>query len=57
MNSKNQSVSIGDIGSKLGMTGGVSMDGIAEKIGYTQRPIDLTELDKAVDKYLKKEAD
>jgi hypothetical protein len=52
MNNKNQPVSLSEIGEKLGIVGGVSMLAVAEKIGYTIRPVILSELDKAVDKYL-----
>ncbi|MBO1896743.1 hypothetical protein HNW13_013320 [Shewanella sp. BF02_Schw] len=55
MNNKNQPVSLSEIGKKLGIEGGVSMLAVAEKIGYTIKPIELSELDKAVDKYLNNE--
>ncbi|MBO2644648.1 MULTISPECIES: hypothetical protein [Shewanella] len=52
--SKNQPISLGDLGQKLGIVGSVSMGAIAEKIGYEKRPIELSELAKEVDKYLEK---
>ncbi|RPA35503.1 hypothetical protein [Shewanella frigidimarina] len=55
MNNKNQPVSLSEIGKKLGIVGGVSMLAVAERIGYTIKPIELSELDKAVDKYLNNE--
>lgn len=54
MNDKKNSISLSELGEKLGIPTGspVSMGAIAEKIGYTKRPIQLSELAEAVEAFV-----
>ena len=53
----NTPISLGELGKKVGIPHGspVSMEAVAEMIGYTTRPIQLSELAKAVDEFVKKQ--
>ena len=55
MDTRNQSsVFLGEIADKVGLFHRpISIFDVAKKIGYTKRPIVLTELNLAVDEYIK----
>lgn len=54
MNQKKHSISLSELGEKIGIPAGspVSMKAIAEKIGYTKMPIQLSELAESVDEFV-----
>lgn len=54
MTKSHDEVRLGELGRRLGLSGEISMGAVADFIGFTKRPIELSELSKAVDKYLKK---
>lgn len=54
MNDNKHNISLSELGEKIGIPAGspVSMGEIAEKIGYTKRPIQLSELAEAVEVFV-----
>lgn len=54
MNDKKHSISLSELGEKIGIPAGssVSMGAIAKTIGYTKNPIQLSELAEAVEVFV-----